>query len=232
MTHLNPLSLLSARGRQAVFLPALLLLLFSSPDAAAQRTANGSMAVGASALSSPVDGWGGRLTYNAYTLLGAWEGGLSVCAYSPVITTMAVIPTDGQEGVSGEPQYTYDSETASCLRYTVQGGYLVRLAANRTRSVNLYGGGGAILGIGSFSCTEDGWAWINSRYDKDFDATESTHSYFMYGVYAKLEFEWFFAPTVAADLTLLAPLTFSDSAFRKITGLCRPEVSLGIKVNF
>ena len=229
MQYNTPISLTPARSPYWAFLPVVLALLLFSPDAAAQRTAKGSMAVGLSAVSAPADGWGGRLTYNAYNLPGIWDGSLEVCHLSPGITTMSVIPAT-EEGK--EDETVYGNAKASCLRYTVQGGYLARLVANRSRSVSLYGGGGAILGVGSFTCAEDGWAWINSRYDKKFDATESTHSYFMYGVYAKLEFEWFFAPTVAADLTLLAPLTFSDSAFRKITGLCRPEVSLGIKVNF
>lgn len=98
----------------------------------------------------------------------------------------------------------------------VQGTYMKRFCANRSRSVNLYGGVGALMGIevGLPEIVSDtpGYTQNNSGINIDFSEVEAAEAAtsavsFLYGVHAKLETEMFLFKKVALVGSVSMPIT-------------------------
>lgn len=190
---------------------AVAILFLASTGASAQRTAEGAFFLDLNGSYVPVNGFGGNLGFGRYTMIGFWETRANALFMN----------------------YFIDAEAAKCNHYMVQGGYLFRLAASRSRVLNLYGGGGAFIGAATFNTTDAGWSKLSQLAKKDWYSQQTS---FLYGAYAKVDFEVFFTDTLAFDLAVKAPFGFYPKnefeALQKITGFVRCEVSAGLRINF
>lgn len=180
----------------------------------AQRTAEGEMGVYATYTHPFMKGWGASVGWNYYTLFGVWDASVTATSREFVFEKTMPVPVQ---------------------HYTARGGYLVRALATRDRRVNLYVGGGVILGAGVFKLLhrlDD----IEKEYGTTIGRTEfGGNPYFIFGLYPKLECEFFFIDNVAFDLSAQMPVTFHDkdhAMVQKTTKVLYPELSLGIKINF
>lgn len=158
----------------AVFAAATL----ASPEAEAQRTMDRQSFISAGAVASLSGfmGTGGYITYGMYGASHYWKAGISLCPHGIPLST------------SGRMEYHH-------LR--AEGGYMHRLLATRSRSLNLYAGGTGFIGIEYY----DPWRRIPGNIE-----TGLPEASFIYGITASLEMEIFtlrrVAIVIGADLPL------------------------------
>lgn len=95
--------------------------------------------------------------------------------------------------------------------------YMYRVAATRSRSVNLYVGGGVFLGWELY----DPFKRLPSYIDTGFG-----NSTFIYGVSASIASEFFITRTVALTLESRMPVSISSK-----TEILKLHLKAGIKVN-
>ncbi len=185
------------------YLPIIvLLLLFAPARVHAQRTSNGERQLSLSG-SYTFSHWGGELYYGQYLLSGYWLGGIGFHDR---------IEVDAPSG-----------ETVHYPRLQGRGGYMYRLLGNYSRSLNLYVGGDAFIGVEMLDLFGLLSAPTRQSYYKN-----GFHDYqFIYGCAPRLELEYFPFPTLAAVVGGRAPLCFG-SPFP----LLGWEVSVGLKINF
>ena len=157
----------------------LVVMLAASIPASAQRTMSGQSSIGLSARYNG-SSVGAEAFYGMYTLGGLWDVSLS-----------------------GD-RYTVGISTGSRLEYydiCAKGGYLFRLLATRSRSLNLYAGGGIFAGAELL----DPQGRIPSYIDLGAPQTA-----FLYGIYAETTLEVFLGTRCAFLLTGILPLNFSS----------------------
>ena len=141
-------------------------------------------------------GWNGASVsagafFSQYTLNGFWEAG--------------IVGND----------YTLPMSVGGCLRYNhlaAAGGYQFRLVANRSRSVNLYGGGGVFIGAELVD---------PMRQLPDYFSLSIPSESFLYGIYAKTEVEFCIGRRFAITVEAGSGLTPSNKLrlFGFIAGL-------------
>lgn len=177
---------------------ALLLCAVSEEEALAQRTMRGESLVTASYqhLFQDAGVHGAEVSYGQYLSGSYWKA-----------------------GVRGS-DYMYTPETSQPFRYqhlAAYGEWMYRLAATRGRTLNLYGGGGAFMGVE----TVDIWSPKRERAREGFEEEA-----FLYGVSISAEAELFLSRRLALVLSGTLPLNFSSQF-----GWFHCQVGAGLRVN-
>lgn len=154
-------------------------LLWCCTQASAQRTMPGRSSV------AIMGGWNGPSVsagafFSQYTLNGFWEAGIVGHDYT--------LPMS----VGGRLRYDH---VAAC------GGYQFRLVANRSRSANLYGGGGVFVGAELVDPV---------RELPDYLSLPVPSRSFLFGIYAKTEAEFFIGRRLAITVEAGSQLTPSN----------------------
>ena len=175
-------------------LTILTSLLFIT-TASAQRTQSGQPSLRVSSLYNGLF-VGAEAFYEQYTLSGYWQTGVSGNLYKANLSS---------------------GDTLDYLHVIAEGGFLFRLAGTRSRSLNLYAGGGALAGVELL----DPFSSLPEHI-----ALSQKQIAFIYGVYAQGVLEWFVARKFAILLQASSPLTFG-SGIRVVNG----NVGIGLKLN-
>lgn len=140
--------------------------------------------------------FGGEITYNQYTLVGMWNAGARVSDYTLATTT----------------EYPIEA-----IQITATSSYLGRIAATRSRRLNLYGGGGIFFG----------YEFLDPfKKLLDHIIPESKDGCFVYGILAKTELELFLSRQFAIVGTATIPINFQSQ-----TGWFHWEAGIGIRIN-
>ncbi len=196
--------------RLALIAAALLLTTVSLP-AGAQRTMRSqwyATVLGTATLSPSAGSHPGfGIEAGRYTVSGRWAGGIR-----------CIVPARNAAG-----------------SFTVSGAWLYRIAATRSRSLSLYGGAGAFLGIDFDDAigavkeviSDDTASGSSSSWTKEEAEAASPHSGFTYGVEPSLEAELFITRKVALVGAVSLPVRL---ATRQETLSLRG--SAGIRINF
>ena len=186
------------RGWIRSVLIACIVLFSSSQVVSAQRTMKGQLHIGAHASLSadPRIPIGGELSFGSYLLDSYMTGWINV---TPDFITL---PTTHQLGY---------------IPINVGAEYMYRVAATRSRSVNLYVGGGVFLGWELY----DPFKRLPSYIDTGFG-----NGTFIYGVSASIASEFFITRTVALTLESRMPVSISSK-----TEILKLHLKAGIKVN-
>lgn len=174
---------------------SVLISIMLCSDASAQRTMKGQSAPSLSAVRTD-SSYGGELTYNQYTLVGMWNAGVRVSDYTLATTT----------------EYPIEA-----IQIAATSSYLARIAATRSRRLNVYGGGGIFLGYEFF----DPFKKLPEHI-----VTESKSGCFVYGILAKTELEFFLSRQFAIVGTAAIPINFQSQ-----TGWFHWEAGIGIRIN-
>ena len=177
---------------------ACFVLFTSSQAVSAQRTMKGQLHIGAHASLSadPRTPAGGELSFGSYLLDSYFTGWINV---TPDYITL---PTSHQLGY---------------IPINVGADYMYRVAATRSRSINLYVGGGIFLGWELY----DPFKRLPSYIDTGFG-----NGTFIYGVAPAVASEFFIARTVALSLEARMPVSISSK-----TEILKLHLKAGIKVN-
>ena len=186
------------RGLLRSILIACIVLFSSSQVVSAQRTMKGQLHIGALASLSADPGIpvGGELSVGSYLLDSYITGWINV---TPDYITL---PTSHQLGY---------------VPINVGADYMYRVAATRSRSVNLYVGGGVFLG----------WELYDSfRRVPSYIDTGLGSGAFIYGVAPSVASEFFITRTVALSLEARMPVSISSK-----TEILKLHLKAGIKVN-
>ena len=170
-----------------------LLVIFTAHYASAQRTMSGQSSLRASSL------FNGRSVcaeafYERYTLGGYWDAGVTTNNFALPVGNLSVKVAD----------------------LTAAGGYMHRLAATRSRSLNLYAGGGILAGAELVDPLKEIPDYISSGA-KAVD--------FIYGIYARLCAEWFWSQRVGMVFHGSVPMVFNSYG-----SVLRWDVGAGIKI--
>lgn len=169
------------------------LLLLARQTASAQRTISRQLATYAISYYTGTS-VGAEAFCQQYTLDGYWEAGVTVSPYMYPLSTGDILCD---------------------MHLAAAGGYLWRLAATRSRSINWYAGAGAFAGV----------EWC--------DPFEQLPEYvrlgvadigFLYGVYAKTTVELFVASRFALVIQGAVPINFSS-----FTGPFHWHAGVGVK---
>lgn len=186
------------RGCIRSVLIACFVLFTSSQVVSAQRTMKGQLHIGAHASISadPRVSAGGELSFGSYLLDSYITGWINV---TPDYITL---PTSHQLGY---------------IPINVGADYMYRVAATRSRSINLYVGGGIFLGWELY----DPFKRLPSYIDTGFG-----NGTFIYGVAPAVASEFFIARTVALSLEARMPVSISSK-----TEILKLHLKAGIKVN-
>ncbi len=186
------------RGCIRSVLIACFVLFTSSQAVSAQRTMKGQLHIGAHASISadPRVPAGGELSLGSYLLDSYITGWINV---TPDYITL---PTSHQLGY---------------IPINVGADYMYRVAATRSRSINLYVGGGIFLGWELY----DPFKRLPSYIDTGFG-----NGTFIYGVAPAVASEFFIARTVALSLEARMPVSISSK-----TEILKLHLKAGIKVN-
>jgi len=192
-------------------LAASLLLVTVSPPAGAQRTMRSqwyATALGTATLSPSAGSHPGfGIEAGRYTVSARWAGGIR-----------CIVPAGEAAG-----------------SFTASGSWLYRIAATRSRSLSLYGGAGAFIGIDFDDALgaaeevirDDTASGTSSSWTKEEAEAASPHSGFTYGLEPSLEAELFLARKVALVGAVSLPVRL---ATRQETLSLRG--SAGIRINF
>ena len=171
-------------------------------SAFAQRTAYGERMLSLTG-SWTISSVGGELRYGQYLMHGFWFGDLNLANR---------VEIDAPTG-----------EFVHYPRLQAGGGYMYRFWGNRTRAVNIYGGGDAFVGVEML----DLWKVLTLPTRKSFLENGFKEFQFIYGVAPRVEFEFFPFRNVAFTINGRVPITL-NSKF----GVLAWEVGGGVKVNF
>ena len=164
----------------------------------AQRTMSGQDMItlyGFTPFTGPSD-LGGELCWGRYMLNSYWK-------------VKADLETSSHSLRTGH--------TMSSCDISIGGSYMYRLACTRSRSLNLYAGGGAFIGYEFYDPSK--------RLPEHID-TRLPVGNFLYGVNAVSEVEFFFLRTVALVVYAELPVNFS-SPLSKV----RYRAGAGIRIN-
>ena len=170
-----------------------LLVTFSASYASAQRTMSGRSSLRVSTL------FNGRFVsaeafYEQYTLGGYWNTGLTSDVFQLDARTISVDMAD----------------------IAASGGYMQRIAATRSRNLNLYVGGGILAGVELLDPLKRMPTYMTSGV-KNVD--------FIYGLYAGMSAEWFWTKRVGAVFQASVPFVFNSYG-----PAIRWNVGAGIKI--
>lgn len=158
----------------------LTLLFLTSTTASAQRTMSGQGSLTVSGVFTGTS-VGVEAFYSQYTLGGFWEAGLMGADYLGRLSTGQAL--------------RYDDAVAA-------GGYMFRLVATRSRSLNLYAGGGILVGVEVLDPL--------NRLPGYIDLGRSRVS-FQYGLYAHALGEIFLGRRLALVVNGRIPVNFSSA---------------------
>ena len=192
--------IINLSGKLKAIICAFVLLLFScNTEASAQRTMDGQLFVSAEGHLSALNlaNAGGGLNMGQYMLNALW-----FCSINSSFNTIGI-------GSGRELDY---------VDLYAQGGYLYRIISNRSRSLNLYGGGGVFIGYEIYDPMK--------RVPSHLATNLPEGGTFLYGIDPRIEFEAFVARKVAVTLGISSPINFSSSLTK-----IRPKATLGIKLN-
>ena len=192
--------IINLSGKLKATIIAFMLLAFScNTDASAQRTMDRQLFVSAEGHLSALNlsDAGGGLSMGQYMLNGLW-----FCSISSSFNTV---------GIGSGRKLGY-------VDFYAQGGYLYRIISNRSRSLNLYGGGGAFIGYEVYDPMK--------RVPSHLATNLPEGGIFLYGIDPRIEFEAFIAKKVAVALGFSSPINFSSSLTK-----VRPKGTLGIRLN-
>ena len=167
-----------------VFLSILAGMAFAVP-AFCQRTMEGQSALEAKGTYN-FPSFGGGLEYSRCLLGSYWAVG----------------------AFYNDHQKVKNNESIGYSHITVEGSWMARLVGTRSRSINLYGGGGAFMGVEmtrSSSISED------SATDEEAIGDQSSHNYLLWGLHARLQAEFFVLKRVALTVNCSLPVNFSSS---------------------
>ena len=186
------------RGCIRSVLLACFVLFTSSQAVSAQRTMKGQLHIGAHASLSadPRVPAGGELSFGSYLLDSYITGWINVT--QDYIT----LPTSHQLGY---------------IPINVGADYMYRVAATRSRSINLYVGGGIFLGWELYDPFKRLPTYIDTGFGKGT---------FIYGLAPAVASEFFIARTVALSLEARMPVSISSK-----TEILKLHLKAGIKVN-
>ena len=162
-----------------IWIISLALLFFSLLPASAQRTISGQPSLGLSARYNG-SSVGAEAFYSQYTLSGFWEAGLSGDKYMARLSI---------------------GHNLDYMDIAAKGGYSFRLVGTRSRSLSLYAGGGAFIGVEWLDPTNKIPAYIDLRMSK---------VQFLYGLYARAMLEVFLGTHVALTFSGSMPVNFSS----------------------
>lgn len=168
-----------SRFHHRLSIATAVILMAAGVTAQAQRTMKGQSVLGAEAAFNGMSA-GVTLDYSQYTLNGFWYVG--VCG------------NDYFGWYAPEKQIRYDHLSAF-------GGYLLRLAETRSRSVNLYGGGEAFIGAE----LTDPFGELPDQFRAGIE-----HYRFLYGVAPKILAEFFVSSGFAFTIFGSVPTNFSS----------------------
>ena len=166
------------RFHHILTIATVVILMAAGVNAQAQRTMKGQSVLGAEASYNGMSA-GIAADYSQYTLNGFWYVG--VCG------------NDYYGWYAPEKQIRYDHLSAF-------GGYLLRLAGTRSRSVNLYGGGEAFVGAE----LTDPFGELPDQFRAGIE-----HYRFLYGVASKILAEFFVSSGFAFTIFGSVPINFS-----------------------
>ena len=169
--------------------------------AGAQRTSAGSSFVGLR-VGSGFTGFGGGLEYGMYTLSGFWRVDASEMTHRCVLVDAADRELDKED----------------YMHLVVEGSYMYKIVSTHNRSMSLYGGGGAFLGLE-----------LADPFNRKPNGGNSplSRTRFLYGVSVGLEAEFFVVRNFALFVDGRLPVNFS-SQVSKVHG----EMYFGAKFNF
>lgn len=148
---------------------------------------------------SPVDSRpkpGGVISYGQYTLDGLWRSDVSVRTREYPISTGGKL---------------------ELITIGFEGDYMHRIFATRSRSISLYGGGGAFLGYEIYDPF--------GRLPQSIDIKIGDGA-FVYGIKASMEAEIFIISRLAMVMGIDLPMTFSSAAH-----WLRTEGRIGLRIN-
>ena len=177
-----------------IFLILLTSLLYCT-TASAQRTMSGQPSLRVSLLYNGLSVSAGAF-YEQYTLTGFWQTGVQGNLYKTKLST---------------------GDALDYIHALAQGGYLFRLTGTRSRSLSLYAGGGAQVGIEVLD------VWRRLPYYLDLGKSRYA---FIYGLYGTAVLEWFVSPRWAVILQSGAPVTFGSAV-----GAFHWNAGIGLKWN-
>lgn len=173
----------------------LLTSLLYLTTASAQRTMSGQKSLRVSLLYNGLS-VGAEAFYEPYTLTGFWQAGVQGNLYKAGLST---------------------AHSLDYVHALAQGGYQFRLAGTRSRSLNLYAGGGALVGVEILD------AWRRLPYYLDLGKSRYA---FIYGLYSSAMLEWFVSRQWALVLHAGLPVTFGSAI-----GALHWNVGIGLKWN-
>ena len=178
---------------------ASILTGLTAQEAQAQRTVNSSLMLTAE-YSYPF-GMNGEdfcvdLECGQYLLDSYWNSGITGALYSSLLK---------------------NEDTMQYAQILGFGEWMYRLAATRSRCVNLYLGGGVFLGYEAY----DPFGKLPSYYETDLGEGS-----FIYGMHAHLESEFYFCRNIAFVLGGRLPVNFSSPVCK-----VHYHVNAGIRIN-
>ena len=175
------------------------LVLFSSSQlASAQRTMKGQYHIAAEGVVGADSGvpLGRELSFGVYLLDSYMKGWIDVTSDS------IFLPTSHRLGY---------------IPINVGADYMYRVASTRSRSVNLYVGGGVFLG----------WEFYDPRKRiPDYIDTGLPDGTFIYGVAPAIDSEFFITRTIALTLGARSPISISSK-----TEILKLHLKAGIRIN-
>lgn len=186
------------RGWSRILILSCIVLFSSHQQAAAQRTMKGQYHIAAQGVIGADSGvpLGGELSFGAYLLNAYMKGWINVTSDS------IILPTSHRLGYI--PIY-------------VGADYMYRVAATRSRGVNLYIGGGVFLGWEFY----DPWKKVPAYID-----TGLPDGAFIYGVTPAIDSEFFITKTVAFTLGARSPISISSK-----TEILKLQLKAGVRIN-
>ncbi len=172
-----------------IFACIFLCLTGFSWRASAQRTADRTVFLGLSQMvsASALPSGGVTLEGGQYLLNSYWKAGVSAVDWNQRYS----VP----DGTPGREWFDH-------IHYTLQGGWMLRLAGSYSRSFSLYGGASAFIGCHSYN----GFRPLPAEYTLGCTGAE-----FVYGLFPEIELEWYPFRRTAFTLSVRSPFTFSSS---------------------
>ena len=187
-------------SRTGVLIVVLTFVLMSCAtfSASAQRTMKGQHAVGMEISGGilNITDIGICLNYsqyllNAYWLVGVYGGNNKIM--------------------------TDNSHNLKYLDTTINGGYMHRLVATKSRSISLYAGGGAFIGYEFYDPRKELPANIDTKLPT---------GNFLYGIFPSIEAEFFLTSQLALTVSSVAMINFSSPLVK-----LRPQIRMGLRVD-